>query len=70
MTDFWRVKQGYLDKLKIILEEGMHFLDYELTPREAKKPDEYNKQQIIWQNRDSSAPKKIRLIFSVLPDKQ
>ena len=66
VTDFWRIRQGYLDKLKIILEEDMRFMDYELIPKEAKNPDFFNEQRIMWENGDASVPEKIRLIFSDL----
>ena len=59
-----RVTWQNLEKLKIHLNEGMCFLDYELIPKNAKKPDRYDKHEIVWENRDSTVPEKIRLFFS------
>ena len=39
ITDFWRIKGGYLEKLQVHLNKGMSFSDYELIPKDAKKPD-------------------------------
>jgi hypothetical protein len=64
ITDFWGIEGGYIEKLKIHLYEEMRFSDYELIPKDAKKPDRYDEHEIVWYNRDSTAPEKIRLIFS------
>jgi hypothetical protein len=44
----------------------MKFSGYELTPEEVKAPDLYNEQKIEWENKDATAPEKIRLIFACL----
>lgn len=44
----------------------MKFSDYQLTPEEAKRPDLYLEQKIDWENKDATAPEKIRLIFACL----
>lgn len=64
ITDFWRIKGGYLEKLQVHLNEGMSFSDYELIPKNAKKPDRYDEHEIVWENQDTNVPEKIRLIFS------
>lgn len=66
ITDFWRIKGGYLEKLSISLEDGMKLSSYELTPEETKEPDHYYEQEIVWENKDVTASEKIRLIFACL----
>ncbi|HDQ00454.1 MAG TPA: hypothetical protein ENN22_14910 [bacterium] len=63
ITDFWCVKGGYLEKLQVNLNEGIRFSDYEFIPMHAKNPDRYDEHEIIWENRDSNAPKIVRLII-------
>ena len=64
LTDFWRARGGFLDKISINLEEGVKFSGYELIPKDSRNPDVYDEQKIIWENMDSSGPEKIRLIIS------
>jgi len=64
ITDFWRIKGGYLEKLQVNLNEGMNFSDYELIPTDAKKPDRYDEHEIVWENRNSNSPERVRLIFT------
>lgn len=63
ITDFWRIKRGYVEKMEILLDEGMRFSGYELTPDHAKKPDRYDDRTVVWENTDASAPEKIRLMI-------
>lgn len=68
ITDFWRSKGGgYIDRLSIVLEEGMKFSSYELSPNNAKKPNLYNPQELRWENSyyDAMPPERIRVSISI-----
>lgn len=65
ISDYYRAKgTGFLDKLQVVLEEGMSFSGYELIPTDAREPDIFSEEKIVWENPDIRAPKKVRLNFS------